>query len=283
MKRMSAAMLMVALVAGCGNQQASQTIKVKGSDTELNLVQSFAEHYMESHPSAMVSVLGGGSGTGIAALINGEVDIANSSRPMKDKEKEDARARGVEPTEFVVASDAIAIIVSNDNQVSDISGENLGKLFRGEVRNWKEIGGPDAPVSLYGRQSNSGTYVFFQEEALGGDYSADMKQMNGNAQIVEGIKSDRAGIGYVGLGYVMKDGKFTTDVKVLKLDGKLPGEDGYRLFRNLFQYVSGKPQGAVKDFLAYELSDEAQKIVEEVGFIPITSTPAMEKSRKVLE
>ncbi len=285
MKNSKALLVMAGLaLAGCGGgSSSSKALKIKGSDTELNLVQSLAEKFMNKNQGVSISVIGGGSGTGIAALINGQVDVANSSRPIKDEEIQRAEANGIQPTEFIVANDAIAVIVNPDNPVSDISIEDLSKVFKGEITNWNQIGGPDQAISLYGRQSNSGTYVFFQEHVVKGDYSPQMKAMNGNSQIVEGVKHDAAGIGYVGLGYVRKGQSYNSEVKVLKVNGLLPHQEGYPVFRSLYQYINGKPTGLVKAFLEFELSDEAQKTVEEIGFIPIKGTKFEAKAKELLQ
>ena len=281
--RIGTGMVLAFLAVGCGGGQASGTIQIKGSDSEVNLVQSLAEAYMAKDKNTAISVQGGGSGVGIAAIINKEVEIANSSREMSDEELSRARANGVDPVGFIFARDAIAVVVNPDNPLDDISLENLGKIYRGEIKNWKEIGGPDAEVSLYGRQSNSGTFVFFREAVLKGDYSPEMKAMNGNSQIVDGIKTDKAGIGYVALGYVQKDGAIIPGVKVLKVEGKMPGESGYGIERPLYQYLQAKPQGKVKDFLAFELSDEGQALVEKGGFLSVKGTEYEKISKEILK
>ncbi|MGC8894331.1 MAG: PstS family phosphate ABC transporter substrate-binding protein [candidate division WOR-3 bacterium] len=284
MKRMIGTGIALALLTeACGGQKGPESMRIKGSDSEVNLVQSLAEAYMAKDKNTLISVQGGGSGVGIAAIINKEVEIANSSREMKPDEIEKAKANGVDPVGFIFAIDAIAIVVHPDNPLNEISLENLGKLYRGEIKNWKEIGGPDAEVSLYGRQSNSGTFIFFRDAILKGDYSPNMKAMNGNSQIVDGVKTDRAGIGYVALGYVKQGGNFIPGVKVLKVDGKLPGEGGYAIARPLYQYLQGKPTGKVKDFLAFELSDEGQSIIEKGGFLKVVGTEYEKVSREILK
>jgi phosphate transport system substrate-binding protein len=282
-RRIGTGMVLAFLAVGCGGGQASGTIRIKGSDSEVNLVQSLAEAFMAKDKNAVISVQGGGSGVGIAAIINKEVDIANASRTMSDEELSKARANGVDPLRFIFAIDAIAVVVNKDNPLTDLSLDDLGKLFRGDAANWKDVGGPDAGVSLYGRQSNSGTFVFFRESVLKGDYSSGMKAMNGNSQIVEGIKTDKSGIGYVALGYVKKGEGFIPDVKVLRINGKLPGEDGYPITRPLNQYLQDRPQGKVKDFLAFELSDEGQAMVEKGGFLTIKGTEYYQTSQEILK
>lgn len=266
---------------GCTRGGAQNMLEVRGSDTELNLVQHMAEKFMEDSDT-VISVTGGGSGTGIAALINGEADMANSSRPMKDDEIEQAKANGVDPVEFVVAMDGLCIIVNPDNPVDKLTVEQIGAIYRGEITNWKEVGGKDQEISLYGRQNNSGTFVFFRDNILKGDYSEKMKRMNGNAQIVEGVKTDAAGIGYVGVGYVVDEaGNQVKGIKVVKVAkdenskyvSPLNKEEvlsgAYPVARPLYQYTNGKPEGALLDFIKFELSDAGQKIAVEEGFFPV--------------
>jgi phosphate transport system substrate-binding protein len=194
-------------------------IQVKGSDTLVNLVQILAEEFMAKNPGTALAVLGGGSGTGITAIINQTCDIANHSREWKQKEIDQAWEKGVKPRFFILAVDGLSIIVNEKNTLEKLTMAELGSIYRGEIKNWKAVGGPDKAVSLYGRQSNSGTYVFMQEHVLGNkNYSTDMKEMNGNAQIIEGVLQDEGGVGYVGVGYLYdKDGKVRKGLKVLNI------------------------------------------------------------------
>ena len=261
-------------------------IQIKGSDTMVNLIQILAESFMAKHPGTPIAVLGGGSGTGIAALINGTCEIANISREISEKEARMAVGRGASPTLFVIAIDGLTVVVNASNTVDELSVDQIGAVYRGEITNWKAIGGPDMRISLYGRQSNSGTYVFFQEFVLGNqDYSPQMKQMNGNAQIIEGIIKDKAGIGYVGVGYILnlKTGEVRKGLKVLDvskdshsdvyspLDEKAVEKGDYPIVRALYQVTREKPQGGVLDFLKFATGPEGQKIVAEEGFFPISS------------
>ena len=270
--------------AGSSALAKQKMIQIKGSDTLVNLVQILAEAYMEKHPETPIAVLGGGSGTGIAALINGTCDIANHSRPWKEKEINLAWEKGVKPRRFIIAIDGVSIIVNESNPIEKLGIDQLGAIYRGEIKNWKEVGGPDKPISLYGRQSNSGTYVFFQEHVLGNkNYSPHMKQMNGNAQIVEGVIQDESGIGYVGVGYIYDKatGKVREGIKVLKvskninspaystLDKAAVDSGNYPISRPLFQSTNGKPKGAILDFIKFETSPEGQKIVERECFFTI--------------
>jgi len=270
-------------------------IQIKGSDTMINLVQKLSEVYMEQHGGAAIAVTGGGSGVGIASLIADQVGIANSSREMKEKEFKLAEENGVVPSEFAIAIDALSIIVNSGNPVNFLTNDQIGAIFRGEINNWSEVGGPNLEISLYGRQPNSGTYMFFQEFILGNkDYSAKMKQMNGNAQIVESIKTDKGAIGYVGVGYLHDDkGNVIEGLKVVEVAKDMKSipvsplvsdniKSGlYPIARPLYQYTNGKPTGAVKDFLTFVLSAEGQKVVAEMGFYPV-SGKLMEKNQQAL-
>lgn len=266
-----------------GNQALAQgMIQVKGSDSEVNLVQRMAEVFMKKHPDVNIAVTGGGSGTGIAALINKKTEIANSSRDLEPKEEEAAKKAGVQPFRVVFATDAISTIVHPSNPVSKLTLPQLGKIFKGEITNWKELGGPDAKISLYGRQSNSGTFVFFREFVLKGDYSPHMKAMNGNAQIVEAIKRDVAGIGYVAVGYVVNDKEVVMEgIKIVNLAKDENSEyyspvqmanvmsKRYPLTRPLNQYTNGKPTGKLMEFMRFQVSEEGQAIVRQQGFFPV--------------
>jgi len=272
--------------------QGQNMIQVKGSDSEVNLVQRLAEVFMKKNPDVNIAVTGGGSGTGIAALINKTTDIANSSRELNPKEEEAAKNAGLQPFRVIFATDGISVIVHPQNPINKLTLEQLGKIFKGEISNWKEIGGKDGKISLYGRQSNSGTYVFFREFILKADYSPHMKSMNGNAQIVEAIKKDKDGIGYVAVGYVVDPkGKVMPGIKVLniakdaqseaytpaKMDNVMSGK--YPISRPLNQYLNGNPTGKLLHFIRFELSEEGQEIVRKEGFFPVQKN-WMEFNRK---
>lgn len=275
--------ILIAIFFMTMNLSAQSFIRIKGSDTLINLVQKLSEVYMEENPNTAIAVTGGGSGVGIAALIADRVDIADASRQMKPKEIEAAHKNGVNPVEIVIGIDGLSVIINAENPINSLTIEQIGGIFRGQITDWKDVGGPDKEISLYGRQANSGTYVFFQELVLNKkDYSADMKRMNGNAQIVEGVAADKDGIGYVGIGYVYDDkGNIRKDIKVLSVaqgenepvsplisENVKSGE--YPIARALYQYINGKPEGEVKDFIAFELSEKGQKIVEELSFYPVS-------------
>ncbi len=256
---------------------AKDMLQIKGSDTLINLVQRLAEIYMDEYPDKYIAVTGGGSGTGIAAIINKKCDIANASRLMKPKEVAQATDNGIQLNRVVIAMDGLSVITNGRSSVTKLTVDQIGKIFRGEITNWIDVGGPDMSITLYGRQSNSGTFVFFRDAILKGDYSQKMNRMNGNAQIVEAVKQDHSGIGYVGVGYV----KNATGLNVLKVAARegstyaspLNSADvksgKYPIARPLNQYVNGTPTGALKAFLEFELSSEGQKIIEEEGFFQI--------------
>lgn len=274
------------LFPSCGpGSTADSTLSIRGSDTEVNLVLEQAETYMSINPNISISVTGGGSGSGIAALINGKTDIANSSREMKEAELDLARQREVEPVAIAFAIDAIVMATNAQNPVDSITLEQLGKIYSGEFTNWSEVGGADMPISLYGRQSNSGTFIYFRDNIIRGEYSPDMKQMNGTAQIVEGIKNDVAGIGYVGIGYVINQaGNKVDDLQVLQIKTTPDSpavspleenvvEDGrYQITRPLYQYTDGIPTGNARAFIQFELSEQGQEIVKRNGYFPLGKT-----------
>jgi len=275
------ALVTLALVGGL--LFGAKMIQVKGSDTMVNLVQILAEEYMAKNPKTPIAVLGGGSGTGITGLINQTCDIANSSREWRPKEIDQAWDKGVTPRPFVVAVDGLSIVVNEKNPVEQLTVAQVGAIYRGEIKNWKAVGGPSQAVSLYGRQSNSGTYVFMQEFVLGNkNYSTDMKEMNGNAQIIEGLIQDAGAVGYVGVGYLFDEtGQVRKGLKVLKISkepngaGYLPTDKAavdsgaYPISRPLYMATNGKPKGDVAAFLQWIVGPEGQAIVEREGFFTV--------------
>jgi len=256
-----------------------EDIEIKGSDTLLQLVSNMAEAYSELDPAARISVTGGGSGGGIAALINGEIDIADASRKIKESEIKQANDNGIDIWEFIIARDMLSVIVNKDNQISKLTMGEIGKIYRGEITNWKELGGKDKEITLYGRQSTSGTYAFFMEHVLEGDYSSKMRNMEGNQAILDAVRQDKSGIGYVGIGYLVDDnGKQVSGMTIIKVAKDKNSEyiyplDKEKLFdytisRPLYQYFAGKPvkNSAVYNFLMFELSAQGKEIVKKSGF-----------------
>jgi len=264
--------------------QARESLVVKGSDTEVQLVSNLAEAFAESHPDASISVTGGGSATGIAGLLNGELQIANSSREMNQEELDQAKAKGLDVKEFILARDGLSVIVHPGNTVKQLTLDEISKIYKGEIKNWKDVGGADKPIVLYGRQSTSGTYSFFRSAVVKADYSTDMRNMEGSQAIVDAVKADEGGIGYVGVGYVKDEaGAPRADIMVLpveKEDGTtvspldkaavMAGE--YPIFRPIFQYLASAPSkgSLLEDFLLFEASAEGQALVEKTGFYSVT-------------
>lgn len=277
------------ILGGCGYRPEGFTnIVIKGSDTEVNVALALAESFMLQDSAISIGVTGGGSGVGVAALINGKTDIANSSRPIKEEEVALARERGIEPVATIFAKDALAIVAHASCPVDSLTFEQIAAIFSGKIDNWADVGGVDRPISLYGRQSNSGTFVFFRDAVIQGEYSSNIKQMNGTAQIVEAIKVDEAGIGYVGVGYIVdKSGTTNPDLKVINVvnqEGLAISptlieniESGkYPITRPLFQYTNGKPTGKLREFMVYTLSPEGQKIVRDNGYYGIAEAEIAE-------
>ncbi|WP_343670184.1 PstS family phosphate ABC transporter substrate-binding protein [Chitinophaga sp.] len=265
--------LAIVLLSCSGNK----TVKVKGSDTEVNLAVQFAEAFHRYKPSLFVSVSGGGSGLGIASLLNGTADIANASRRINDKELALFREKGIALDSFIFAQDAIAFIVSDDLPLASISTRQLADVLSGKARNWEQITGKRLPVNIYGRQSNSGTHDFVKDR-LHISFSPQAKQMNGNAQILEAIRADHSGIGYVGAGYVIHGANrgikvlpvYTTDkaAAVSPLDAAKIAAGKYFFQRPLFQYFRAKDSIQVRPFIAFEQSPEGQKIINVGGYYP---------------
>lgn len=254
-------------------------IKVRGSDSEVNLVQAIAENFMDQDSLVSVGVTGGGSGAGIAALINGKTDLANSSRDISDEELEYATKAGVTPFTIVFAQDALAIITHKDNPVDSLSVEELSNIYSGRINNWKQVnGGENTEITLYGRQSSSGTYIYFRENIIKDEYKTSMIGMSGTAQIVDALKSDKSGIGYVSSGYLSDN--IMNDIKVLKISADnqsvsyAPDKENiisgiYPITRPLLQFTNGKPEGKLLEFVLYQFSAEGTKIIEESGFYPV--------------
>lgn len=260
------------LLFSCSNGR--DTIKIKGSDTEVNLAVSLAEAYRIENASALISVSGGGSGLGIASLLNGNADIANSSRRINTEEIELFKTRGIEIDSFIFAQDAIAFVVSEQLKIDSLSTFQLSQLLSGQVANWLPFAASNLPVTIYGRQSNSGTHDFVQH-ALQIKFSAHAKQMNGNAQILEAIKVDPSGIGYVGAGYI--DKQSAGGIKVLKVFSKnkraispLNSEEiaagNYLFQRPLYQYYKKKDYKKIKPFLDFEKSIAGKLVIYACGY-----------------
>lgn len=248
----------------------SGTLNVAGSDTMVNMAGEWAQKFMAENPDVQVAVKGGGSGTGVAALLNKTVDVANASRELKDEEKTQAQTAGINPVTTAVARDGVGIIVNTANPVTDITEENLGKIYRGEIANWKDVGGSDAPIVLLGRDSSSGTYAFVQEEVVGKEktYAKSMQNLQSNQAIVDQVGKSPNAIGYVGLGYE------NDTIKVITVDGKKADaasvlDGSYPLARALNMITDGEPTGVAKAYIDWILGADGQKIVTEQGFVPV--------------
>jgi phosphate transport system substrate-binding protein len=269
------------LVVGAGGvAYAGRGITVKGSDTMVILGQRWAEVYMGSHPGAIIQVTGGGSGTGIAALINGTTDICQASRPMKDDERKKLRDRyqsmGIE---IPVAKDGLTIFLHEGNAVKQLSIEQLRGIYTGQITSWKQVGGADAMITLYGRENSSGTYVYFKDNVLmGRDYSPRTQTLPGTAAVVNAVAKDPNGIGYGGAAYA-KGVKECAVSRTASSPAILPNEktiaDGsYPISRDLYFYTRTRPAGDVKKFVDWVLSADGQKVVGKVGYFPIDSKSA---------
>jgi phosphate transport system substrate-binding protein len=270
-------------MSGCGGGSSRQVIQNKGSDTLVNVAQAWAERYREVDPNVAVAVSGGGSGTGISALINGTVDIANCSREMKPVEIEEARKNGIEPVRFVVGYDALAVYVHKDNPVKGLTIPQLAEIYGegGTVETWPQLGievpnAKDGKIVRYSRQNNSGTYEYFKEAVLGEarEYKLGSLDMHGSKDVVESVARTPGGIGYSGLAYATEHvrlvpiakqagGPYITPSVQTAIDGTYP------IARPLFMYTKGQPTGEIKKYLDWVLGAEGQRILLEQGYAPV--------------
>jgi phosphate transport system substrate-binding protein len=260
---------------GAGPAQAARGITLKGSDTMVILAQRWAETYMQGHAGRVIQVTGGGSGTGIAALIHGTTDIGMASRPMKEAERlklrERYQTRGVE---IPVAKDGLSVYVHESNPVREITVAQLREVYAGRLGNWRDLGGPDAPITLYGRENNSGTYVYFKDVVLKGrDFAARTQTLPGTAAVVNAVARDRNGIGYGGAAYA----RGVRDLALAFAPGRpavapsaaTVADGSYPLTRHLYFYVRNRPAGEVKQFTDWVVSAEGQALATKVGYFPL--------------
>ena len=281
---------LAAILAGLMLMTASnafaRNITVKGSDTIVTMGQRWAEEYMKLHPETSIQVTGGGSGVGIAALINGTTDLANASRAIKEKEVDKAKSAGYYPAEFKVAIDSLAIVVHKDNAVQALTLKQIMGIYTGKFNNWSEVGGKDQTIIRYCRESSSGTYQFVKENILKNqDYAADCQTMPGTSAITNAVTKDPAAIGFGGVGYfagqaglkiisIKADDKAEA-ISPLRADGSVDYEAAwskrYPIWRYLYMYAGYKPKGEIKDYLNWIMSPDGQKVVEKEGFIPLQS------------
>jgi len=272
MKRFMIIATVLLMVAG--QTLAATTITIKGSDTLVRLGQRWAEEYMKLNQDIVIQVSGGGSGTGIAALLNGTTDICESSRDMKDKEHKQASEKGLKVYRVAVALDGIAVFLNEKNPVSELNFAQLKGIYTGAITNWKQVGGPDTRIILYGRENNSGTYAFFKEHVLNEeDYSDYTQTLPGTAAVVNAVSKDVNGIGYGGIAWA-------TGVKyaAIKKDENSPAvmplienvtSGTYPISRELYWFFDGAPQGELKKLVNWALSPEGQKIAEKIDYVPL--------------
>ena len=266
--------------AETASDSSATYIENKGSDTIVNLALAWAERYQAERPEVRISVTGGGSGTGIASLINGTVDLANASRKIKEEEIAEAQSNGVEPVEHIIARDAIAVIVNPENPVRELTLKQISDMYSGKISNWSEVGGEDRPIVRLSRETNSGTHVYFLETVLrlgNSDdktlFSMDTLLLPSSEGIIAEVRQNPNAIGYDGLGYVPKDLK---TIAIAEEEGGayvLPSiptvnDKTYPIARDLYMYTDGEPTGIVKEYLEWILASEAQEIVAELGFVP---------------
>ena len=268
-----AAALAIVMVIGFSFTMETK-ITVKGSDTMVILSQKWAEIYMKKNPGTTIQVTGGGSGVGIAALINGSTDIANSSRPIKPAELEKVKAKyNKSSIQIACAKDGLSVFLNKANPVNELTIDQLGAIFSGKITNWKQVGGPDAKIQLYGRESSSGTFEFFKEHVVKTDFAPTCQTLPGTAAIINAVKKDKLGIGYGGAAYAegVKDCKVKKDAKskgVLPTAATIKNKT-YPISRYLFMYLKEKPTGETKKFIDWILSAEGQKVIVEVGYYPV--------------
>ncbi len=282
-----AAVILIALFwAACSHRQSpagqeAVSIQIKGSDTMVNLGQAWAEEFNKVHPNMNIAVTGGGSGTGIAALISGTCDIAESSRAVEEKEIIQAEAKGFKFHEEIVALDGIVVVVHPSNTVKNLTLDQLREIFMGNIENWKVLGGPDLPIVLLSREVNSGTHIFFKEHVLRRgqkkgreEFSPRALMMPSSYAIAEEVATNENTVGYYGLGYISPRQKVIAVAKDPGSPFVEPGllsirDNSYPISRPLYLYTKGQPQGAIKEFVDFVYSKEGQGIVARTDFVPI--------------
>jgi len=249
-------------------------ITVKGSDTMVRLCQRLAEEYMKGHKQTVIQVSGGGSSSGIAALINGSTRICASSRPLTDAEIHIAATKGIKVHQLVVALDGIAIFLHKSNPIADLTLAQLREIYTDSITNWKDLGGPDQPIILYGRENNSGTYTYFQQQILGGeDFAERCEPLPGTASVVHAVAHDANGIGYGGIAWataIKYAGiKINDSVQAVLPSAATVSDRSYPISRELYFFLNGEPTGETKEFIDWALSSAGEKVVVESGFVPV--------------
>ncbi len=264
----------LACLVGSVSLVNAQQLTIKGSDTVLPLSQKLAEVYLKKNSDKVISVVGGGSGVGIASLIDGLTDIAQASRSIKKKEIKKAQKKGIEPKEIVVGRDALTAIINPNNPVDKLTLAQMSDIFTGRVTNWKDVGGKDLEIVVYSRESSSGTYSFFKKAVMNkAEYSVNALLMPATGAIVQSVSQTEGAIGYIGFAYLTdsvksvtvgtKDGKFVAPTAQTAANGTYP------ITRNLYYYTNGEPTGNAKHFIDFALSDEGQDLVKKVGYIKV--------------
>jgi phosphate transport system substrate-binding protein len=271
------------LLSGCARKSNDQSnnLQIKGSDTMVNLGQAWAEAYMKQHPDTSIAVTGGGSGTGISALVNNTCDIAEVSREMKESEIKLVESKGFTPIKIIVALDGLAVVVNPANKISELTIDQLADVFTGKIKNWKELGGRDAKIVLLSREVNSGTHVYFKEHILRHgkpdnkeEFTPEALLLSSSQAIADEVSQNLDAIGYYGMGYI------TTKEKALKIakDKNSPAitptmdnviSGAYPISRPLLMYSKGEPTGLVKSFIDYVLSLAGQEVVKKLDFVPV--------------
>jgi phosphate transport system substrate-binding protein len=274
-----AAMLSLCILASTAGSTPvyaqGRNVTIKGSDTLVILGQRWAEIYMKKNPSASIQVTGGGSGVGIAALINGTTDIAESSRPMKDAEKTQLKEkRGLATVELSVALDGLAVYVHESNPVKELTLAQLKRIYTGAAKNWKDLGGKDERILLYGRENSSGTYAYFKEHVLeNADYYPTTQTLPGTAAVINAVSKDIRGIGYGGIAYLkgVRAIKVKKDASSQAVEPTLEAvqKNIYPISRFLYWYMAGKPSGEIKKIADWVVTEEGQAVVKDVGYYPL--------------
>ncbi|OGS39346.1 MAG: hypothetical protein A2551_02395 [Elusimicrobia bacterium RIFOXYD2_FULL_34_30] len=267
--------------AGCKRTPRAGTICAVGSDTMVNLVQSWAEEFMKTSSDSFIAVTGGGSGTGIAGLISNSCDIASASRKMKEQEIEKAKKNNINPVEFIVGLDGIAVVVNPNNKVDKLTIDQLSDIFTGKITNWKEVGGEDKKIVILSREMNSGTHIYFKEHVLRRnkedskeEFAPSALLLSSSQAIADEIIQNSQAIGYYGMGYVnpkQKALKIAKDKKSVYYEPSISNiiSDKYPISRPLYIYTKSQPEGKIKDFIDFALSKRGQEIVKETDFVPV--------------
>lgn len=260
---------------------AEESIQIKGSDTMVNLGQAWAEEFAKRNPVVNIAVTGGGSGTGIASLINGTCDIAESSRAMKEKEINLAKAKGIEPVEHIVALDGIAVVVHPSNKVKDLTLDQLRDIFMGTIKNWSQVGGDNKQIVILSREVNSGTHLFFKEHVLRRgnekgpeEFAPEALLMPSSQAIADEVEQNPNAIGYYGMGYISPGHKVIavakdTNSNYIEPTIEMVLSREYPISRPLFMYTKGNPEGIVKKFIDFVFSKDGQEIVRQIDFVPV--------------